>query len=65
MSPADVISHFGTQVNVASALGITQPTVSEWVQNGYVPLGRQYEIQVLTGGKLKADPASVKRTTVE
>lgn len=60
MTPREVIEFYGTQKGVAAAVGISQASVSEWVSNGYVPLGRQYELQVLTGGRLKADPESVK-----
>jgi DNA-binding transcriptional regulator YdaS (Cro superfamily) len=61
MTPKDVVEHFGgTQVKAAAALGISQASVSEWFQIGYVPLGRQYELQVLTGGRLRADPDAVK-----
>ena len=63
MTPKDVVAFFGgTQVKAARAIGVRQSTVSEWVQIGYVPLGRQYELQVLTGGQLKADPDAVRRT---
>ena len=50
-----VIQHFGTQVKLAAALGITQPTVSQW--RGTVPARYQYQLEVITGGTLKADPS--------
>lgn len=60
MTPREVIDFYGTQKHAAAAIGISQASVSEWVSNGYVPLGRQYELQVLTGGRLKADPESIR-----
>lgn len=56
MTPADVINHFGTQQKTARALGMAQSSIAGWVEENRVPLGRQYQIQVLTGGVLKADP---------
>ena len=62
MTPEQVVAHFGgTQVKAAEALGLRQSAVSEWFRHGYVPLGRQYEIQVLTGGTLRANPDSIKK----
>ncbi len=55
MTPNDVVQHFGTQVKAAQALGIKQSSIAGWIKNGAVPEGRQYQIQLLTGGKLQAD----------
>jgi len=69
MKPVDVVQHFGgTQTKAASGLGLCQTTVSSWCRQGHIPLGRQYMIQVLTAGHLKADPSLVpprKRKTVD
>ena len=51
MTKKEVLSHFGGTVKTAKALGISHVSVSLWDK---VPKGRQYEIQILTGGKLKA-----------
>ncbi len=53
MTKADVIAHFKTQAKVAEALRIRQPSVAEWGE--YPPLARQYQIEVLTGGVLRAE----------
>lgn len=53
MSYDEVIRRFGTQVRLASLLGITQPTISAW--KGKVPARYQFQIEVLTHGELKAD----------
>jgi DNA-binding transcriptional regulator YdaS (Cro superfamily) len=55
MSPHEAIQHFGSQSALASALGVTQPTVSGWNTEGRIPFTRQFQLQVLTAGKLKAD----------
>jgi len=54
MTPKQVIAHFHTQRAVAKALGIKQPSVAEWVANGYIPLTRQCQIELITGGELRA-----------
>ena len=65
MTPEQVIMHFGgTQTAVAEALDISQVAVSEWVRQGYVPLGRQYQIQVLTAGRLRADPSARRKAKI-
>lgn len=58
MQTKDVISHFGDQVKAASALGITPSAISQW--GDAPPMVRQYQIQVITKGKLKV---SAKRET--
>jgi hypothetical protein len=50
-----VISHFGTQQKTANALGLSQSSIAEWKKNG-IPEGRQFQIQVITGGALRAAP---------
>jgi hypothetical protein len=56
MTPEKVIDHFESISSTASALGITYESVRKWVIQGKVPQSRQYEIEILTGGKLKAEP---------
>jgi hypothetical protein len=54
MRTIEAIKHplFGTQVALASALGIGQPTVSEWGE--YPPALYQLRIEAMTG--LRAEP---------
>lgn len=52
MKTADAIKHFGTAAELARALGIQRQSISCWGET--VPLGRQYQIERLTKGKLKA-----------
>jgi len=55
MSPQQVIEHFGSQTKTAEILGCGQSTVAGWLEQGYVPPGRQAQIQLLTGGQLTAE----------
>lgn len=52
MKTADAIRHFGTQAALARALGVSKQAVAQWGE--VVPDGRAYQLQVITGGKLKA-----------
>ena len=50
-----VIKYYGSQVAVAEALNVRQPTVSMWRKRGRVPQLQQLRIERATRGKLKAD----------
>lgn len=50
-----LIYFFGTQVKAATALGVTQPTMSNWKARGRVPPLQQLRIEHITKGKLRAD----------
>ena len=49
-----VIKHFGTEVAVAEALGISRQAVNKWPDT--VPEGVAYKLQVMTAGLLRVDP---------
>ncbi|WP_429052896.1 Cro/CI family transcriptional regulator [Aeromonas rivipollensis] len=51
----DAITYFGGITATAKALGISHVAVSKWGDT--IPQGRAYQIEVVTGGALKADPA--------
>ncbi|MGY3931154.1 phage transcriptional regulator, Cro-like protein [Aeromonas encheleia] len=53
MQKSAVLEHFGTVTATAKALGISHVAVSKW--DDTIPQGRAYQIEVLTGGKLKAE----------
>lgn len=53
------IKFFGTQSEMARALGVEPPSVYEW-KNG-IPLVRQYQIELATKGKLKADVPALRK----
>ena len=55
MRKQDVINHFGCVANLAKKLGCSTQAISQWPES--IPQGRAYQIEVLTGGKLKAKPA--------
>lgn len=55
MTPDELIAHFGGISATARALGVKPPSVSEWKAAGRVPPGRQYQIEVVTDGALRAD----------
>lgn len=51
MKKNDAIRHFGGIVKLAEALSIRPQAISQWTET--VPLGRAYQLQILTKGKLK------------
>lgn len=53
MHKDDVIRYFGSVSKSAKALGISKQAVSKWPET--VPPVRQYHIELITGGALKAD----------
>lgn len=72
MTPQEVLSHYGTQAEIARVLGCTQPSIAEWFEKGRVPEGRQYQLEIASGGTLKAakpanriDDESAKRQKVQ
>ena len=54
-------AHFGGRDEAIKALGIYRQVWEYWKRAG-VPIGRQYEIQILTGGKLQAGPPPQRAT---
>jgi predicted transcriptional regulator len=54
MTYKQLIKHYGTQVSAAKALGVTKAAVCQWQHTG-VPALRQFQVELLTGGKLRAD----------
>ena len=56
MKKDTVIQHFGGIRKTARALGISHVAVLRWGND--IPLGRAYQIEVMTKGELKAKPAT-------
>ena len=52
MKKQTVIAHFGSVRAVAKALDISVQSIYEWPEE--VPYGRQFELEIMTKGKLKA-----------
>ncbi|MDX7693596.1 Cro/CI family transcriptional regulator [Aeromonas caviae] len=55
MTTSNAVKYFGSKAAIARALGINKAAVSQWGET--IPEGRAYQIEVLTGGKLKANPS--------
>ncbi|NBA95531.1 Cro/CI family transcriptional regulator [Pseudomonas sp. R5(2019)] len=54
MKTKDAAEFFGSKRKLAEALGVSPSAITMWGDD--VPEVRQFQIQVLTGGKLKATP---------
>ena len=51
----EVLKHFNVKPSeLAAILKVTRPAISQWKVSG-IPETRQWQIQILTKGKLKAD----------
>lgn len=55
MTLGDAVAHFGSLAKMGRALGISTAATARWSNNDRVPMLRQYQIEKLTKGKLKAD----------
>ena len=53
MNINDAIKHFGSKTKLAAALGIHPSAVTQWGET--IPTTRQYQLQVISKNKLKAD----------
>lgn len=53
MRTKDAIRHYGGIKQLAEALGIWPHNISRWGEE--VPKARAYELEVKTGGKLRAE----------
>lgn len=54
MTTREAIQFYGTQRELATALGISQSTVAEWGE--FPPALRQLQLQQVTRSKLRAEP---------
>lgn len=59
MKTLHVIAHYGTQIAVADALGVSQASISKWGE--FPPDNRQLQIERITLGALKAEPGCMDR----
>ena len=60
MTPEQAIKFWGSQKVVAEVCDVTVAAVSLWVQWGKIPRARQYQLHVLSGGRLAVDPKAKK-----
>lgn len=58
MTKADAVRHFGGMTELAAALGVSYQAVFQW---DVIPMRRQYEIERITKGVLKADAPAASR----
>lgn len=56
MELKQAIKHFGTKAELARKMGVTRQAITGWGDG--IPAGRQFQLEVLTGGKLKAERKS-------
>lgn len=61
MNKADAVEHFGGVTKLAAALRLSKGAVSQWGDE--IPLLRAYQIEKLTGGKLKAEEVELKKAS--
>ena len=50
----EIIKWFGSQVELARQLGVTQAAVAQWVADEKVPPYRAIQIERITDGRFKA-----------
>ena len=55
MKTQDAIDYYKTKSALAKAVGLTRGAITHWSNDGFVPMGRAYQLQLLTGGALKVD----------
>lgn len=60
MKTSEAVQFFNGVTRLARALGIRRQAIYQWGEEP--PQGRQFEIQVLTGGHLKAETRSTDRS---
>lgn len=53
MDTTNLEQHYGNSERAKKALGLSRQLWDYWAKNG-IPEGRQYKIQVMTNGKLRA-----------
>lgn len=53
MNIDDAVKYFGSKTKLAEALGIRPSAVTQWGSD--IPAVRQFQIQVISKNKLKAD----------
>jgi len=56
MTKEQAVRHYGGVKKLADALGVWPQVIYSWGDN--IPMARQYELEVKTGGKLRAERAS-------
>ena len=56
MTPQQVVEHYGSRKEMAKALGASRQAVDAWINGDReFGLGWQFQVEDITGGKLRAD----------
>jgi hypothetical protein len=63
MTTFEAIEFFGSKPALAAALGLKTPSIYEWGE--LPPPLRQIQLEMLTDGKLKADPSCYPQAKTE
>lgn len=50
----ELLAHFETQAEIARQLGVTRSAVSHWFRRGEIPAEQAIQIEIVTGGKIRA-----------
>lgn len=61
MFKKEVITHFGSCSAIAEALGVSKSSVSQWGET--IPLLRAYQLEKITGGKLKVEEVELSKAS--
>ena len=56
MTTEEAVKHYGSPPRLAEALGLTPEAIYQWGE--YPPILRQFQLEVLTKRKLKAEVAA-------
>jgi DNA-binding transcriptional regulator YdaS (Cro superfamily) len=62
MTKEEAITFYGSQEALAQAIGVKQPSVAGWGDEP--PLQRQLDIELATGGKLRANLSDEMRAVL-
>jgi transcriptional repressor of cell division inhibition gene dicB len=55
MKYEDLMDYFKSKRAIANAIDVSVQAVHTWWEKGKIPKGRQFQFEIITEGKLKAD----------
>ena len=61
MKTSEALHYFGGLKKLADAIGVWPQYIYSWKE--HPPMGRQYQIEVITKGQLKANSSTSEKTT--
>jgi hypothetical protein len=65
MKPQDVFAFYGGKADTARHLGISYQAVHKWELADQIPIGRQFEIEIRSGGVLKSAGGLTKAAALD